>query len=675
MKLKTLILPIFCSFLITLDSVSTETCFNGYFKFNSTYDLNRHSLLSSLASDVTTHNGFYSSSIGQDTNQIFITGMCIPETKPETCSKCIKGATDSLLQICPNQTVGYTWTDCCMVRYSNISFSGSLITEPTQSVSNPEAINVNLTLFDIILEELMSRTKTAATRNHGSSSLQHKYYAAEVASLTASLTIYAMMQCTPDVSSEDCEYCLNKSIVDYKGCCDGSKGGSFLRPYCYLRWDLNPFAGAFENIAFPPPPPQFLPRPPLSPLSLTPPLSDRNNTTGKDGKAISIGIIVAIIVLIVFVLVLFVVGFAVWRRRKSHQTFEVQAGDEITRTHSVQFSFKKIEAATDKFSECNMIGQGGFGEVYRGKLSNGTEVAVKRLSKRSGQGEQEFKNEAVLLTKLQHRNLVRLLGFCLEGEEKILIYEFVTNKSLDYFLFDPEKQGELDWTKRYNIIGGIARGILYLHQDSRLTIIHRDLKASNILLDADMNPKIADFGMARIFGVDETQANTGRIVGTYGYMSPEYAMRGHFSMKSDVYSFGILILEIISGKKNSSFYHIDDTGGNLVTHAWRLWRNGSSLELVDPTIGESYKSNEATRCIHIALLCIQEDPADRPTSPAIIVMLTSNTSTLPVPRSPVFFASSRHESDPHGLESSTQSTSRSIPCSINDVMITDLDPR
>ncbi|ESQ38345.1 hypothetical protein EUTSA_v10028521mg [Eutrema salsugineum] len=605
MKHKISFLPIFWFFLITSHSVAAQTCFNGFFNLNSTYDLNRRLVLSSLASNVTTHNGFYSSSIGQDPNRIFVIGMCIPGTKPEKCSDCIKGSADGLLRSCPNQTVGYVWPDCCMVRYSNISFSGTL---------------------------LMLRTITAAS--NGSSSFGHNYYAAKVASLTTFQTIFAMMQCTPDVSSGDCEFCLKETVSDYKSCCRGH-------------------IGAFGNITFPPPPqppPQSLPQPPLS---LASPISDPKNTNGK-------GTIVAIVVPTIVMLVLLVVGFTVCRRRKSDKRTEVQAGDDITRERSRLFSFKTIEVATDKFSDSNIIGQGGFGEVYWGRLPNGTEVAVKRLSKSSRQGAQE--------------NLVRVLGFCLEGEEKILVYEFVPNKSLDYFLFDPAKQGELDWTRRYNIIGGIARGIPYLHQDSLLTIIHRDLKASNILLDAFMNPKIADFGMARVFGIDQSQANTSKIVGTYGYMSPEYAMRGHFSMKSDVYSFGVMVLEIISGRKNSSLYHIDDFSGNLVTHAWRLWRNESPLKLMDPTIAESYESNEATKCIHIALLCVQEDPADRPMLPAIIVMLTSTTVTLPVPRAPGFFLPNRCELDPTGLKS-TQSTSRSIPCSINDVTITDLDLR
>ncbi|KAL3576108.1 hypothetical protein D5086_021391, partial [Populus alba] len=178
------------------------------------------------------------------------------------------------------------------------------------------------------------------------------------------------------------------------------------------------------------------------------------------------------------------------------------------------FSLQTLIDATDNFNTANKLGQGGFGPVYKGKLSDGQEIAVKRLSRSSGQGFDEFMNEVVVISKLQHRNLVRILGCCVEGEEKMLLYEYMPNKSLDAFLFDSLRKQLLDWKNRFKIVEGICRGLLYLHRDSRLRIIHRDLKASNILLDQELNPKISDFGMARIFGNHEDQANTRRVVGT-----------------------------------------------------------------------------------------------------------------------------------------------------------------
>ncbi|XP_039070630.1 G-type lectin S-receptor-like serine/threonine-protein kinase RKS1 isoform X1 [Hibiscus syriacus] len=307
------------------------------------------------------------------------------------------------------------------------------------------------------------------------------------------------------------------------------------------------------------------------------------------------------------------------------------------------FSLRTIAVATNNFSSDNKLGQGGFGPVYKGVLLNGKEIAVKRLSKHSGQGVQEFKNEILLIAKLQHRNLVRMLGCCIEGEEKMLIYELLPNKSLDSIIFDESKISMLDWKKRFEIICGIARGMLYLHQDSRLRIIHRDLKASNVLLDATMNPKISDFSMARIFGEDQTEGDTKRVVGTYGYMSPEYAMQGHFSIKSDVYSFGVLLLEIITGKRISSYFP-DSPSLNLVGHVWELWKEDKAMEVVDPALGDSYSTDEILNCIQIGLLCVQEHATHRPTM-AVVVSMLSNEATLPSPEQPAFIEKKSHNGD------------------------------
>ncbi|MFQ6641766.1 hypothetical protein Gotur_015024 [Gossypium turneri] len=324
------------------------------------------------------------------------------------------------------------------------------------------------------------------------------------------------------------------------------------------------------------------------------------------------------------------------------------------------FSFASISIATENFSLENKLGEGGFGPVYKGKLLNGQEIAVKRLSKRSGQGLEELKNETMLIAKLQHRNLVRLLGCCLEQGEKILIYEFMPNKSLDLFLFGTNNDGLLDWGTRVRIIEGIAQGLLYLHQYSRLRIIHRDLKSSNILLDSEMNPKISDFGLARMFGDDKLQANTKRIVGTYGYMSPEYAMEGLFSIKSDVFSFGVLLLEIVSGKKNTGFYHSSSL--NLIGHAWEFWKGDKVLELVDHRLEDLVSYPMLYRYIQVALLCVQEMAADRPTMSEVVSMLTNELTVLNSPKQPAF-------------SNSNQPPSRPATLSANHITVSIMEPR
>ncbi|KAK7327994.1 hypothetical protein VNO77_22088 [Canavalia gladiata] len=298
------------------------------------------------------------------------------------------------------------------------------------------------------------------------------------------------------------------------------------------------------------------------------------------------------------------------------------------------FDTETLAIATNNFHLSNKLGAGGFGPVYKGKLRDGQEIAVKRLSSASGQGIEEFMNEVALISKLQHRNLVRLLGCC-KGDEKMLIYEFMPNRSLDSFVFDPADHKFLSWSKRLNIIEGIARGLLYLHRDSRLKIIHRDLKASNILLDEELNPKISDFGMARIFGERGDQANTKRVVGTYGYMAPEYAMEGLFSEKSDVFSFGVLLLEIVSGRRNSNFKN-NEQSLSLLGFAWKLWNEQNIVSLIDKGMRDPDHEKDILRCIHIGLVCVQENARLRPTMATVISMLNSEIINLPLPRQPAF---------------------------------------
>ncbi|KAL5659117.1 hypothetical protein ACJX0J_032280, partial [Zea mays] len=288
-------------------------------------------------------------------------------------------------------------------------------------------------------------------------------------------------------------------------------------------------------------------------------------------KKNSVGKLLGIILPIVFVAAIAAIALCIWIVRKKRtyqgtnlpQTDTTYMAEDIESIKSILLSLPSLQAATNNFDESNKLGEGGFGTVYKGNLS-GQEVAVKRLPKGLDQGLEELKNELGLMAKLHHRNLVRLEGFCLEEGERLLVYEYMPNKSLDNILFDHEKKRQLDWRKRFNIIEGVARGLQYLHEDSQNKIVHRDLKASNILLDSNMNPKIGDFGLARLFLQDQTRGITNHIVGTFGYMSPEYVMRGQYSIKSDVFSFGILVIEIVTGQKNNGHY-FDEQNEDVVS--------------------------------------------------------------------------------------------------------------
>ncbi|CAM0878071.1 unnamed protein product [Alopecurus aequalis] len=369
-------------------------------------------------------------------------------------------------------------------------------------------------------------------------------------------------------------------------------------------------------------------------------------------------------VIIGFVLLLLWLGFLIWR--KVRRSKEVTMFDDIMTGECPTYHIETIRAATGGFCPENEIGRGGFGIVYKGHMLDGQEIAVKKLSAENRvQGLKEFKNEVDLIAKLQHRNLVRLLGCCIHCSDRILVYEYMSNKSLDSFIFDLRRRATLSWKTRMGIILGVARGLLYLHQDSRHTMVHRDLKAANVLLNGEMVAKISDFGIAKLFssvGDSQDSAVTERIVGTYGYMSPEYAMDGVVSFMQDVYSFGVLLLEIVSGRRNQRNF-------NLIAHAWKLFEENKSVKLLDPAVRDGCSPAEleqAATCIQVGLLCVQESPSQRPQMAVVIPMLSHQQ----VPGRPLRPVVCMPVSTPTDLLDVQEDTSGNV-----EMIITDLEGR
>ncbi|KAL3627578.1 hypothetical protein CASFOL_028941 [Castilleja foliolosa] len=629
---------------------------NGNYTLNSTYSNNLDTLLSSIPANIS-HYGFYNSSVGSQNPDIAYTiALCQGDVQPRICRGCIQDLITKLREACPNQRQAVEWAENCMLRYSNQTILRNMETSPAFYLCNPE----NATNPDEFLTDLRGHLDNLREKAADGGGPLMKVAAGNI-TMNDFQYIFALVQCTPDLSPDDCRNCLISAAAWIPTTCNRRKGGRLLLPSCNLRYEMYSFFNETrlqELVESPAPQP---------PLTRLPPPSSGTNSGNNTTRTIIIVVVSIAGCLILAVFVCIFLKKRIKRRlEKSHENV-----DEISTVESLKYSLCTIKAATNDFSDYNKLGQGGFGAVYKGKLSNDQEIAVKRLSKNSGQGDQEFKNEVLLLAKLQHRNLVTLLGFCLEGIEKLLIYEFVQNASLDKFIFDPVKRSVLDWEKRHKIIRGIARGILYLHEDSQVRIIHRDLKPSNVLLDGTMDPKIADFGMARLFGQDDTQGNTSKIAGTYGYMAPEYVMHGKFSIKSDVFSFGVLVLEIISGQKNNSFQR-GEIVQNLLTFAWKNWNGRTPAELVDPILRSGLGSiTDMVRCIHIALLCVQENATDRPTMASVFLMLNSVSLTMATPTEPAFYMPSDYGSNISNSNLQTQSDTSSK----NEASISDLYPR
>ncbi|KAJ8751922.1 hypothetical protein K2173_000668 [Erythroxylum novogranatense] len=354
-------------------------------------------------------------------------------------------------------------------------------------------------------------------------------------------------------------------------------------------------------------------------VSNTPPSSKKDRTGLIVGIVVGIGAASFLLTIVIF--------FVIRRKRRqtSYQNEELLGIDARPYT----FSYSELKAATDDFHPTNKLGEGGFGPVYKGQLNDGRVIAVKQLSVASNQGKSQFVAEIATISAVQHRNLVKLYGCCIEGDNRLLVYEYLENKSLDQALFG--KGLILNWSTRFDICLGVARGLAYLHEESRVRIVHRDVKASNILLDSDLIPKISDFGLAKLYDDKKTHIST-RVAGTIGYLAPEYAMRGHLTEKADVFAFGVVALEIVSGRPNSDS-SLEEDKMYLLEWAWHLHENNREVELVDSILTE-FEEEELKRAVGVALLCTQTSPLLRPSMSRVIAMLSGDTevSSMVAPR-------------------------------------------
>ncbi|GJN11523.1 hypothetical protein PR202_ga29722 [Eleusine coracana subsp. coracana] len=615
---------------------------------------------------------FATATLGSVPNMIYALALCRGDVNASACKSCVDAAFTDAQNLCAYNKGVSIFYDPCLLRYSHKNF----ISNPTDAgdgrllvLMNTQNVTAPFKVFDAAVGVLVNATADYAADNSS------RRFGTGVQAFgtfdSKNPELYGLSQCTPDMAPADCRSCLAGIIQMGPKYFSGRPGGRIVGLRCNYRYEQYPFFTSRPLLQLPEP--AAVAPAPAPAANVTPPATGGGSKGNKTGKVLAIALPI-----VAAVLATVIICSCIWRKRKTPgkpSLPDTTNPEGIQSFDSLIIDISTLRAATENFDEANKLGEGGFGAVYKGILPDNQEIAVKRLSQTSRQGIEELKNELVLVAKLQHKNLVRLVGVCLEDHEKLLVYEYMPNKSLDTILFDPERRTELDWGKRFKIVNGIARGLQYLHEDSQVKIIHRDLKVSNVLLDSDYTPKISDFGMARLFGGDQTQDVTNRVVGTYGYMAPEYAMRGHYSIKSDVFSFGVLILEIVTGRRNGGSYSSEDSA-DLLSLVWEHWTTGTAMEIMDPSLSSLAPRDQMVKCIQIGLLCVQDDPMDRPMMSMVNIMLSSSTVTLNAPSKPLFcFRKDGVNSDMYSdLYRSSQFASRS-PWSQNEVSITELEPR
>ncbi|KAL4577857.1 hypothetical protein LXL04_013972 [Taraxacum kok-saghyz] len=472
-------------------------------------------------------------------------------------------------------------------------------TEPTQSFVQ----NIEELLSDILVATPKTSTFYVASTRQVS---------------TDNTTVYAIAQCVTQISHNICQTCLNRAYKSLHDCLPNTEG-TVTDALCFVRYSETPF---FHN---------------NQTTNILPFLSKGSSRKTGMIAGISSGVGILLVML----------AFWLWyRQRKKSKNgggnkimirfYKLTTStlnnviliEEAGLQGSQGYRYQDLRSGTHNFDDEHIIGKGGFGEVFKAVIDDKNIVAVKRLHVGYGFAKSEFDNEVKLISNIQHRNLVRQLGWCIKGPELLLVLEYMEQGSLDKFLWG-EKKGNLNWEKRFDIIFGIAKGIAHLHNECHVKIIHRDIKSNNILLDDDFQPKIADFGLARFHGEDQSHIST-QVAGTLGYMAPEYAKRGHLSEKVDTYSFGIVALEVISGRRCTDENFNGPDTSHLLAHAWKLYETLMHIELIDETLGEEdYNKVNVLKTIEIALMCTQSPPSLRPTMSEVVLMLSKGQSLDP----------------------------------------------
>ncbi|CAL4992019.1 unnamed protein product [Urochloa decumbens] len=620
---------------------------------NSTYGGNLRLVAAALPSNVSKSPTLFAKAlIGTAPNIVYALGQCNGDQSTSACHDCISSSFDAAQKLCPGNNGAAIFYDTCLLGFSDQDFLSFTTNSEDQEVQlyNVQNITSDSTDgFNAAVFELFN--------------------------------VMADSSCTPDLSPWECRGCLVTTIYQMPYTfIPNTKGARIGGLRCTMRYEVYRFYNGSIMLQLPGIQAGKKSNETKQGITMVP-----HSTNANDERwFLRYRPKVLAIVLLTMVPLVASMAFCLcccWRRRTKGNSPQSLAYhmEDIESIESLVIGLPTLRIATDNFAENNKLGEGGFGAVYKGSLPNGQVIAVKRLSQNSRQGIGELKNELTLIAMLQHKNLVRLVGVCLQEQEKILVYEYLPNKSLDTFLFDSEKRKDLEWATRFTIIKGVARGVQYLHEDSRLKVVHRDLKASNILLDADMNPKISDFGLARLFGGEQSQVTTNQVAGTYGYMAPEYALRGKYSIKSDIYSFGVLVLEIITGRRNSDSYY-SDQAVDLPSLIWEHWTMKTITDMIDPCLRSDSSWDEILRCVHIGLCCVQEDHVDRPTISSISIMLDSNTIPSQAPSRPAFYIMSGNDvgsgmysqSYPRVINESTPKLTVVTP---NELSMTDPEPR